>query len=363
MFLAHYFNVMKITHCKLVNFFTQLKLISVNNNYFFMAINDDYLNCKSYEGQEADPKNEGFTLFQDKKTEKYYFSYQAGAVLLRSEGYTDAASRSKGITSVKKNLGSADKLAVIEEGGKFYIILKAVNNKEIGRSCDFKTRAAAEKGLTRLTTEVKVEKPAPKAKAVSVETKAEKAASKAKAKVAPVAEKAPYKAASASVKAEKAPSKTKASTTVKAEKPAPKAKKKESPVAEGAILGGLQNFLEVHEYLDRPRIWDSYGITGYVKFRGNDEKYYFGVYNPDATLYLRSEGFVSEEERDSVFDLMDSIILLEENYKIKNLNGRYYAVLFEENDIVAISPDFNSFIEAFVTTPGGRPREVQGTMF
>ena len=37
--------------------------------------------------------------------------------------------------------------------------------------------------------------------------------------------------------------------------------------------------------------------------------------------------------------------------------------LFEENDIVAISPDFSSFIEAFVTTPGGRPREIQGTMF
>lgn len=340
-----------------------------------MAINDDYLNCKSYEGQEADPKNEGFSLFQDKKTEKYYFSYQAGAVLLRSEGYTDAASRSKGITSVKKNLGSADKLSVIEEGGKFYIILKAVNNKEIGRSCDFKTRAAAEKGLARLTGEVKTEKAAPKA--VAAEAKVSKAASKAKA--APAAEKAPAKvkaasasvkaektpatpkAASASVKAEKAPAKAKASAPVKAEKP--KAKKKESPVTEDAILSGLQNFLEVHEYLDRPRIWDSYGITGYVKFQGNDGKYYFGVYNPDATLYLRSEGFVTEEERDSVFDLMDSIILLEENYKIENLNGRYYAVLFEENDIVAISPDFNSFIEAFVTTPGGRPREIQGTMF
>lgn len=285
-----------------------------------MAVNDDYLNCKSYEGQEADPKNEGFSLFQDKK--KYYFSYQgtAGAVLLRSEGYADAAARTKGITAVKKNLGSADKLAVIEEGGKFYIILKAANNKEVGRSCDFKTRAAAEKGLARFTAGE--EKSAPKAKKVAEKPAVE--------------------------------------TKKKAEKPAAKVK---SPVADPAILGGLQNFLEVHEYLDRPRIWDSYGITGYVKFQGSDSKYYFGVYNPDATLYLRSEGFVTEEERDSVFDLMDSIILLEENYKIENLNGRYYAVLFEENDIVAISPDFSSFIEAFVTTPGGRPREVQGTMF
>ncbi|WP_367916404.1 DUF1508 domain-containing protein [Leadbetterella sp. DM7] len=291
-----------------------------------MAINDDYLSCKSYEGQEADPKNEGFSLFQDKKTGKYYFSY-AGAVLLRSEGYTDVASRSKAIASVKKNLASADKLAVIEEGGKFYIVLKAANNKEIGRSCDFKTRAAAEKGLARFTGAPAAEKPVTPAKKKDASAEAGKPAAKAK--------------------------KT-------ADKPASKIK---SPIAEEGVLSGLQNFLEVHEYLDRPRIWDSYGITGYVKFQGNDGKHYFGVYNPDATLYLRSEGFATEEERDSVFDLMDSIILLEENYKIENLNGRYYAVLFEENDIVAISPDFSSFIEAFVTTPGGRPREVQGTMF
>lgn len=282
-----------------------------------MAVNDDYLNCKSYEGREADPKNEGFSLFQDKK--KYYFSYQgnAGVVLLRSEGYADVASRSKGITAVKKNLGSADKLAVTEEGGKFYIVLKAANNKEVGRSCDFKTRAAAEKGLARFSAGE--EDAAPKEK---------KAAEKPSADV-----------------------KKKTAAKVK------------SPVSDPAILSGLRNFLEVHEYLDKPRIWDSYGITGYVKFQGSDNQYYFGVYNPDATLYLRSEGFATEEERDSVFDLMDSIILLEENYKIENLNGRYYAVLFEENDIVAISPDFNSFIEAFVTTPGGRPREIQGTMF
>ncbi|MCD8538992.1 MAG: YegP family protein [Leadbetterella sp.] len=320
-----------------------------------MAINDDYLNCKSYDGQEADPKNAGFTLFQDKKTEKYYFSYQgsAGAVLLRSEGYTDVSSRSKGITSVKKNLGSADKLAIIEEGGKFYIILKAANNKEIGRSCDFKTQAAAEKGLALFT---EAEKPAPKRKKKEVAEEVKAAAPvAAPEEVKREKETAEEVTASAAVKPEK--------PAAKKEKPAPKAKKKAAPSAEPAVLSGLHNFLEVQEYLDRPRIWDSYGITGYVKFQGNDGKHYFGVYNPDATLYLRSEGFVTEEERDSVFDLMDSIILLEENYKIENLNGRYYAVLFEENDIVAISPDFSSFIEAFVTTPGGRPREIQGTMF
>lgn len=281
-----------------------------------MALNDDYLSCKSYEGHEADPKNEGFTLFQDKKTEKFFFSYlgSTGQVLLRSEGYNDASTRNKGVASIKKNIGTADRLSVIEENGKFFIILKAGNNKEIGRSCDFKTKAAAEKALTTFGSSSEKPKPVSKKTATKPEKKA----------------------------------------TVKVEA---------TVVVSDNIINSLANFLEVSAYLDKPRIWDSYGITGYVKFQAENGKHYFGVYNPNATLYLRSEGFTTEEERDAAFDLMDSIILLEENYKIENLNGRYYAVLFEENDIVAISPDFSSFIEAFVTTPGGRPREIQGTMF
>ena len=276
-----------------------------------MAINDDYLSCKSYTGHEADSKNSGFTLFQDKKSGKYYFAYvgDAAEVLLRSEGYADASSRTKGIASIKKNLGAADRFAIVEEAGKYYIILKAGNNKEIGRSCDFKSKSAAEKGMQVFGI-----------KAIAEKTEAPK------------------------------------------KKSAPK---KTENLAKGSsnLLTNLLDFLAVEQYLDKPRIWDSYGITGYVKFQNENGKHFFGVYNPDATLYLRSQGFTSEEERDAAFDLMDSTILLEENYKIENINGRYYAVLFEEGDVIAISPDFGSFIEAFVTTPGGRPREVQGTMF
>lgn len=265
-----------------------------------MAKKDDYLSCKSYEGHVADSKNEGFVLFQE--ADKFYFGFQ-GPVLMRSEGYGDPAARSKGIAALKKNISLPARLAVLEEDGKFYVVVKAGNSREVGRSCAFKTAAAATKALVKFGSGA----PATGSKSTGA--------------------------------------------------------KRTAKPKEVGFVKNLQNFLEVHEYLDRPRIWDSYGITGYVKFQAHDGKHYFGVYNPDATLYLRSEGFANEEDRDSAFDLMDSIILLEENYKIENLNGRYYAVLFEEKDIVAISPDFNSFIEAFVTTPGGRPREVQGTMF
>ncbi len=240
-----------------------------------MALTDDYLSCKSYDGHPADPKNEGFSLFE--KAGKFYFGYTQGNLVLRSEGYDTAASRAKGIAAVKKNAEQADRWSVVEAGKKFFVVLKSGNKKEIGRSCEYKTKALAEAALP----------------------------------------------------------------------------------AEPQGLG-LHLYLDVADYLDRPRIWDSYGITGYVKFQHEN---YFGVYNPDATLYLRSEGFSTEEDRDVAFDLMDSIILLEENYRIENQNGRYYAVLFEGKDIVAISPDFGSFIDAFVTTPGGRPREIQGTMF
>lgn len=311
-----------------------------------MALNDDYLGCKSYEGQEADENNNGFTLFQDDKSGKYFFAYLGGAdkVLLRSEGYADTSSRTKGIESVKKNITNAKRLAVVEDGGKYFIILKAGNHKEIGRSCDFKTQAAAEKALGGYSLSAK-----PAAKATS--KKAAEATSTVKAEKKTV--KTDTKAVAESKKAV-APKKKKA-TSVKDEEV--------KAVVSDSLLSSLANFLEVHEYLDKPRIWDSYGITGYVKFQDESGKHYFGVYNPDATLYLRSEGFNSEEDRDSAFDLMDSAILLEENYKIENLNGRYYAVLFEEGEVLAISPDFSSFIEAFVTTPGGRPQEITGTMF
>lgn len=340
-----------------------------------MALNDDYLNCKLYEGHGLDPENPEFTIFEDEKTGKYYFAYlnKDGKVLLRSEGYEALASREKGVNSIIRNREVFKRYRIVEEGGKFYIVLRAGNNKEIGRSCDFKTRAAAIKGFEEFGIEgtfEEVKKTAKKTtkKKAAAKTTAKKTTTKKATK--PAAKKV-TKVAASSKAAETAPK----VETVKKEV-APKAKpsvvtveksvapvEKANPITKEAIIENLDGFLYVNEYLDRPRIWDSYGITGYVKFQGEDEKHYFGVYNPDATLYLRSVGYNTPEERDDAFELMDSIILLEEHYKIQNFEGYYFAVLFDENEVVAISPAFSSFIDAFVTTPGGRPKEVVGTMF
>lgn len=259
---------------------------------------DDYLSCKSYTGHKTDSIYTDFKLFE--KSKKFYFAYLDlnQEVFLRSEAYPDENSRTIGIKAVQKNANILKRYSIINQENKFYIVLKAGNHKEIGRSCFFKTKAAAQK---KLESQNLVEK-------------------------------------------------AKSTTAVS----------QSTPVI---LLKSLENYLESSEYLDKPRIYDSYGITGFVKFIGPDGKHYFGVYNPDATLYLRSTGFETEEKRDEAFDLMESIILLEENYKIENFEGEYYAVLFEENEIVSISRAFNSFIEAFVTTPGGRPKETVGTMY
>ncbi len=296
-----------------------------------MAINDDYLGCKSYEGHDADPKNAGFVLFQNPKDSKYYFAYTStdGKVLLRSEGYVDINSRTKGISSVVKNKALESRFVILEEGKKFYVILKAGNNKEIGRSCPLTSHAAAEKLLGDFGQILpSTAKPPAKKAADKKTTTASKNTNGVKV-------------------AEGKKGTTAVVTTEKAPKPSI----------------DLGKFLEVNEYLEKERIWDSYGITGFVKFQTANGLHYFGVYNPDATLYLRSEGFTTESDRDATFDLMESIILLEENYKIENIGGKYYAVLFEDSDIVSISPAFNSFIEAFITTPGGRPREISGTLY
>jgi uncharacterized protein YegP (UPF0339 family) len=277
-----------------------------------MAIYDDYLPCKSYSGFELDPKFPGFSTFKDEKTSKFYFALldTTGTVLLRSEGYKDAKSRKNGIESVIKNLPIDGRLSLIKDKSKYFLVLKAGNNQEIARSCDYAKKADAENMLSVLTekSDTKIDKVEP---TVSKKTKAKAGNNKAK--------------------------------------------------VETNVL--IDQYLSVPQYLNKERIWDSYGITGFVKFRAENGLYYFGVYNPDATLYLRSIGYKFEEDRDNAFDLMESTILLEENYRIENINGKYYAVLFEETEILAISPEFDTFIDAFVTTPGGRPKEYIGTMY
>jgi len=324
-----------------------------------MANIDDYLPCKTYLDKDPHGKIANITKFFDKKTDKFYFALMANdkTTLLRSEGYTTSKGCENGIISVLKNIEILDRLSTLKEGKKYFVILKAGNNKEIGRSCDYSSDAAANEGILLLTNFGKNPKIALKEKKLNTTSKSSEENSKTSSKR--------IKTATSSTKTTKS---KKTNPSVSPKSVAINTLAEPMDTEEGIesktnkFLNTLNGYEFVDFYLNKSRIIDAYGITGFAKFE--DGKHYFAVYNPDASLYLRSIGFDSIEERDNAFDLMESAILLEENYKIEFVENAYYAVLFEENELLAISSPFASFIDAFVITPGGRPREhVVGTMF
>lgn len=106
---------------------------------------DEYLQCSSYENQPAHETETGFTAFYDAKSERHFFALidAAGKVLLRSEGYPQVAARENSIQSVIRNRKNRDFYAVKEEGGAFFLTLRAANFREIARSCPCTSEAAA----------------------------------------------------------------------------------------------------------------------------------------------------------------------------------------------------------------------------
>ncbi len=328
-----------------------------------MAIINDYLPCKTYLDKEPHGKFENITKFYDKKTNKYYFALIAEdkTTLLRSEGYTSSKGCESGILSVLKNIEILDRLNTVKEGKKYFVILKAGNNKEIGRSCDFNSETAAKKSILFLTNFGKSTKnvllennssTANKSSEIKLKTRP-KSIKKIDTFSAKISKSKEIKKSESAKDSIQQSAVTSTNSTVMEQEIQSKSDK---------FLSTLDGYEFVDFYLNKSRIIDAYGITGFTKFE--DGKHYFAVYNPDGSIYLRSIGFDSMEDRDNAFDLMESAILLEENYKVELIENSYYAILFEENELLAISRPFASFIDAFVITPGGRPRvHLVGTMF
>lgn len=115
------------------------------------AVVEDYLSCEAYSGHQASEKYPGFVTFE--QDGQYYFAMQDGAgnVMLRSEGYTSDGSRDNGIESVNKNRDKQERFSIVqdENDGQWYIVLKAGNHQEIGRSCAFESAGAAQAILDR----------------------------------------------------------------------------------------------------------------------------------------------------------------------------------------------------------------------
>ena len=105
---------------------------------------DDYLSLKSYSGHAKSADYSDFSTFEHDG--EFYFAMldSDGKVVLRSEGYTSVKGRDNGIQSVIKNREVEGRYTIEEFMKKFFVILKAGNHQEIGRSGAYDTMAAAQ---------------------------------------------------------------------------------------------------------------------------------------------------------------------------------------------------------------------------
>ena len=320
-------------------------------------IQEDYLACNLYQNKPAHPTQPNFTQFFDEKNSLYYFAYVAngGTVLLKSEGYPQQKSCETGIAAVVKNKEITERFAVKNEGKKFYLSLKAGNNREIARSCDFATEAEATAAIVIISAPIVVAKAtkttvkvaAPKTTSAKVEapkvvvTKTEIVAPKATEK------KVETKKATVAKTEVEAPKATAATTKNKTA--APKASKNAA-------------FLNENDYLGHDTLWFGDVQTGYTKFAKNTN-FFFAVYNPDGSLYLSSEAFATENKRNEIFVETVQSIENGELYSVKEIEGKFFSTLLNvENKELARSAAFDNYTSAFVTTPIGRTR-VEATLY
>jgi len=111
---------------------------------------DQYLSVSKYEGHGKAPNNPDFTIFSNEG--KHYFAMldKNGKVVLRSEGYANEDGRDNGIQSVSQNRSNKERWSVSSIAGMHYLVLKAGNNQEIGRSGSFRSEADASASLASI---------------------------------------------------------------------------------------------------------------------------------------------------------------------------------------------------------------------
>jgi uncharacterized protein YegP (UPF0339 family) len=100
---------------------------------------DDYLVCREYEEKISARcgAHKDFICFFHPATKKYYFAWVSATnqIILRSEGYPTEGARDKGIQAVVTHRENRDNFSVEENRGVHFLVLKAPNHQEIGRSC------------------------------------------------------------------------------------------------------------------------------------------------------------------------------------------------------------------------------------
>ena len=108
---------------------------------------DEYLELSKYNGHPKSKENPKFSIFSHDGGYFFAMLNHDGKAFLRSEGYSNEKTRDTGMNSVMNNSSNKDRWSVVEESGKSFLVLKAANHKEIGRSGAFNSKADAESSL------------------------------------------------------------------------------------------------------------------------------------------------------------------------------------------------------------------------
>ena len=111
------------------------------------------VNAYDFTRKSVSGKN-GFEEILEEKSYFFHFNNADGKVLLFSQPYSSAASRSAAIRSVIQNAVKEERFEIINEGGKYFFILKAQTGREMARSASFKTEAEAKAASIYLSTDV-----------------------------------------------------------------------------------------------------------------------------------------------------------------------------------------------------------------
>ncbi|MBT8219315.1 MAG: YegP family protein, partial [Bacteroidia bacterium] len=240
---------------------------------------DDYMVCSAYEGHEVDA--DGFSRFEE-GGEYFFAMVRDGEIKLRSERYSSASGRDNGIASVKKNRDNPKRYAIEEARKIFYVILKAGNGQEIGRSCPYKERSAAQ--------------------AFMVDPMGLVAAKAAKAKADERARKEAETAAFIKAKA---------------------AEEAEATKLTGASIVKQDDYLKCDDYKGHKR---SGAYTNFSVFE-HQEEHYFAMLDKEDNVLLRSEGYKTTKSRnngiESVIRNMDN----EKRWHAEEKLGYHFAIL------------------------------------
>ncbi len=314
---------------------------------FLTMIFDDYLSCTSYENQPAHPVEAEFAAFYHEESERYFFALldANGEALLRSEGYAEEKARNNGIQSVLKNRGLVERYKIVEDKGDFFVILRAGNRQEIARSCPMESMAEAEAFVTAMTA------------AKNLVAKGAEAAEMTEVMVgeaeSPVME--PMMVEAVAIEMDEAEMPEVFGVEMPAAEVVEAAEAAAAPVyAENEPVAA---YAPLDLYAGHSTLTDAYGPTGYALFDGTDGKHYFAVYNPDNTVFLRSQAFDSADSRNETFAAVQRNITQPGQYHVVETGAQFaYTLSDESGREISRSPEFDAFTDAFRNTPAGRVR-------